>query len=49
MRPIAQPDGHDAPGLLDEAVPVVAAVIDEVVVVAEHRFDSRFRTVPSGG
>jgi hypothetical protein len=29
---MAQTDGHDAPGLLDELVPSVAAVIDEIVV-----------------
>ena len=32
MRPFAQSDGHDAPGLIDELVPGVAAVVDEVVV-----------------
>ena len=31
MRPITQPDGHDAPGLCDELVPGFAAVIDDVV------------------
>jgi hypothetical protein len=36
MRPFTQPDGHDAPWLIDEAPPVVAAVIDDVVVIAEH-------------
>ena len=35
MSPVAQSDGHDAPGLFGQAVPVVAAVIDDVVVVAE--------------
>lgn len=35
MRPVAQSDGHDAPWLIDEARPVVAAVGDDVVVVAE--------------
>ena len=35
MCPVAHGDGHDAPGLCDEAVPVVAAVIDDVVVIAE--------------
>ncbi len=28
MSPVAQPDGHDGPGLLDEGVPGKAAVID---------------------
>ena len=32
MRPLAQPDGHDAPGLVDELVPCLAAVIDEIVI-----------------
>ena len=32
MGPLAQSDGHDAPGLIDELVPGVAAVIDEIVV-----------------
>ena len=32
MRPLAQSDGHDAPGLLDEHIPSVAAVVDEIVV-----------------
>ena len=32
MRPIAQTDGHDAPGLIDELIPGVAAVVDDVVV-----------------
>ena len=30
MCPIAQSDGHDAPGLIDELVPGVAAVVDDV-------------------
>src|SRR6266704_6304138 len=30
-RPIAVSDGHDLPGLIDEGVPGVAAVIDDVV------------------
>ena len=32
MRPLAQSDGHDAPGLIDELVPCLAAVVDEIVV-----------------
>ena len=32
MGPFAQSDGHDAPGLIDELVPGVAAVVDEIVV-----------------
>src|SRR5947209_20293058 len=30
-RPIAVGDGHDFPGLIDEGVPGIAAVIDDVV------------------
>jgi hypothetical protein len=29
---MAQSDGHDAPGLIDELVPSVAAMVDEIVV-----------------
>ena len=36
MSPVAQPDGHDARGLIDEVVPGVAAMIDDIVVVPEH-------------
>ena len=32
MGPIAQPDGHDPPGLIDELVPSLTAMIDEIVV-----------------
>jgi len=32
MGPLPQSDGHDPPGLIDEAVPGEAAVIDDVVV-----------------
>jgi len=32
VRPLAEPDGHDAPGLVDELVPCFAAVIDEIVI-----------------
>ena len=32
MCPLPQPDGHDAPRLVDELVPGEAAVIDDVVV-----------------
>jgi len=35
MGPLAQAEGHDAPGLLDELVPGEAAVIDDVVVGLE--------------
>ena len=36
MRPLAQADGHDAPGLIDELVPCLAAVIDEIVIGFEY-------------
>jgi hypothetical protein len=36
MCPIARSDGHHAPGLIDQAVPLVAAVRDDVVLVAGH-------------
>jgi hypothetical protein len=29
---LAQSDGHDAPGLIDQVVPSLAAMIDEIVV-----------------
>jgi len=32
MCPLAQIDGHDAPRLIDEAVPGEAAVVDDVIV-----------------
>jgi hypothetical protein len=32
MRPLAQSDGHDPPGLIDKLVPGAAAVVDEIVV-----------------
>src|SRR5205814_2368659 len=35
MCPIAQPDGHGCPRLVDEAVPGKAAVIDDVVIGLE--------------
>jgi hypothetical protein len=36
VRPLAQSDGHDAPGLIDELVPSVAAMVDEIVVGFEE-------------
>jgi hypothetical protein len=36
MSPITHSDGHDPPGLIDEFVPRVAAVIDDIVVGFEH-------------
>src|SRR5436190_1106477 len=38
-RPMAQSDGHDAPGLIDELVPRHTAVVDEIVV----RFEDAVR------
>src|SRR6266436_326219 len=35
MSPIAQADGHDRPGLIDELVPGVAAMFDDLVVRSE--------------
>jgi len=35
MGPIPQSDGHDPPGLVDDPVPGVAAVFDDVVLVLE--------------
>src|SRR5271154_1020105 len=35
MGPIAQADGHDGPWLVDELVPGVAAMIDDIVIGAE--------------
>ena len=32
MRPLAQSDGHDAPGLIDELVPSCTAMVDELIV-----------------
>ena len=41
MGPLAQSDGHDAPELLDELVPGVAAVSDDVVVGSNTRLESQ--------
>ena len=35
MSPLAHADGHDAPGLVDEFVPCVAAMVEDVVVGCE--------------
>src|SRR5262249_19068902 len=32
VRPLAQSNGHDAPGLIDQLVASVAAMVDEIVV-----------------
>ena len=36
MSPITRSDGHNAPGLVDEFVPSLAAVIDDVGVGFEY-------------
>ena len=41
MGPMAESDGHDAPRLIDELVPCVAAVIDDIVV----RFEDAVREI----
>jgi hypothetical protein len=35
MGPVTQADGHDAPGLVDEGVPGMAAVVEQVVMGCE--------------
>ena len=35
MSPLTQTDGHDAPGLVDQAVPGVAAVVEDILVGCE--------------
>ena len=58
MGPLAQSDGHDPPGLLDELVPSVAAVVDDIVVgfedavgepVVAHKLPDVFHGVELGG
>jgi hypothetical protein len=39
VRPLAQSDGHDAPGLIEELVPGLTAMVDEIVV----RFEDAIR------
>src|SRR5437764_15450058 len=36
MCPIAQANGHDCPGLVDQLVPGIAAVLDDVVIGSEE-------------
>jgi hypothetical protein len=36
MCPIAHADGHDAPRLLDQFVPCVTAMIEDVVIGGKH-------------
>ena len=58
MRPLAQSDGHDAPWLIDELVPCLTAVVDEIVVGVEdtvgepivaHELPDVFNWVELGG
>ena len=35
MCPIAHTDGHDGPRLIDEVIPGIAAMVDDVVVAFE--------------
>lgn len=46
---MAQADGHDAPRSVDELVLVVAAVIDDVAVMAEHAIGWFVETARSPG
>ena len=41
IGPVPEADGHDEPGLVDEAVPGVAAVIDDVGVGGDTRLDNQ--------
>lgn len=36
MSPISKSDGHDAPGLVCEFVPGLAAVRNDIIIVFEH-------------
>ena len=36
MRPVAQPERHNSPGLCHKLVPGLGAVVDDVVVAGEH-------------
>ncbi len=35
MRPFSHPDGHDDPGLFDEAVPNVTAMVEDILIGRE--------------
>ena len=41
MSPVAQSDGHDGPGLLDEDIPGETAVIEDVLVGRHTRLESQ--------
>ena len=58
MRPLAQSNGHDAPGLIDELVPSLATVVDEIIVgfedtvrepIIAHKLPDVFDRVELGG
>ena len=58
MGPLAQSEGHDAPWLVDELVPSLAAVVDKIVVgfedsvrepVVTHKLPDVFDRVELGG
>src|ERR1700722_20339622 len=36
MRPISKTDGHDGPRLIDEFVPSITTVVEDIVVGEEH-------------
>jgi hypothetical protein len=36
MCPISHSDGHDGPRLIDEFVPSIATVVEDIVVGEEH-------------
>ena len=41
MRALAQCDGHDPPRLVNEPVPCLAALVDEIVVGFEDQLESQ--------
>jgi hypothetical protein len=58
VRPVAQSDGHDPPRLVDELVPSLTAMVDEIVVgfedavgepVVAHELPDVFYRVEFGG
>lgn len=58
MCPLAHSDGHDLPGLVDERIPGVAAVVDDIVVgfedavrepVVAHVLPDVFNLIEFGG
>ena len=47
MRPLALPDGHDFPRLVDELVPGLAAEGDDIVVMPPDQLPACFKGVCS--